>query len=136
VKEEGHVSHADEVYDKLLLLVRTGAETGFLIVDSNTPSQAYVQFQGGSLEKGDSLRWEAVSNEFLKSEYKLGPDEIAYLERLGFDCDNEVNYGRDVLAPLTDSEVRGIAETSALLLHEVYRVPRDAHLAITLELDG
>jgi len=125
------MDHRDQILKKLLEWIETTGDGGFLIINPAEPEGVYVQFNMGA-GGADDVIWEAISNEYLPEAQQLDHAQQAALGDAGFLLRG--NYQQIAHGPLSEDDVRSIADTSANIIHTVYLVPEDAPLEFNLWL--
>lgn len=114
-----------------------GGKDNFCIFTASIRKNYYIQFRG---HRDDPMIWgEAVSNEFLASEFALSEAQMAKLQELGW---NRPSYGPDASPNFyqdweitSDEERQALARLILHTLQEVYGLLPEQPLVIDLALE-
>jgi hypothetical protein len=120
------------IFDNLRRIQTEGGNGNFVIFQFS--SQIYIQFAGG---RGDAnLIAEAVSNEVLKSPYRLNREQIARMVELGWTApdENESNFYQN-LNVQNDDERLEIARFVVKTAEQVYGMPPSTKIEVELNLE-
>lgn len=121
--------------DKFFEMLKKSLKREFLTVLADKKRNVYTQF----MYMDDNLRWEFVSNEWLKKKKLSDADMKALLDQ-GFQTEKapdhqgilrESNFFKDV-ANVSDENLKKIIEQSIKILTEIYGVPEKNKLKYTL----
>ena len=115
-------------------LQTSGGEHSFVIFIGDADRGYYIQFAGARGE--DGLHAEAVGNKWLDAASALDAEQLSRLDALGWfepdeDCPN--HYRRWTAS--TPADRQAIAREVVRTFADVYGVPPDAPLEVTLNLE-
>lgn len=112
-------------------LQEEGGEANAVIFTADPERNTYIQFAGA---KGQpQLYGEAVSNQYIPSEYALDDEQSALLETMGWSLQPGGNYVRQFEAS-SDDERMAIAKEVLRAFIEVYGVSAGAYIDANLIL--
>ena len=126
--------HLTTIYEALRQLHSEGGHGNFVIFTAEHIESYYVQVTGS---KDDTrLYAEAVSNDFLRPEFALTEQQIAQMQRLGWQLPErgEGNFCREWYTHL-EADRLNVARFLLQTLTEVYGVPEDEPFDVNLVLE-
>lgn len=132
--EEGWiVANEKRVLAALRQLLAEGEDSAFLVF---SVGDYYVQLLKD--RRNSVLKFEAVSDTYLPSKLKLGPDSVRRLLSMGFKAPDESTPNYHQVFRLKEAEVSlpSIASLAVKVIAEVYEVSQNSNLEIRLDLKG